>query len=57
MCFVSQATHVLEASDHKGRTLLMHAARLGSAPVFRVVLDAMWLANGKSGERVSGRFV
>ena len=46
---LSQAAHVLEECDFGGRTLLMHAARSGSAPVFRVVLHALRSAVDKGG--------
>eukprot|EP00903_Cladosiphon_okamuranus_P012430 g11646.t1 len=35
------ATHVLDMSDFEGYTLLMHAASVGSAPVFRVVYQTV----------------
>ncbi len=48
---------MLEERDNEGRTLLMYAASVGSAPVFHVVLDAIRLAYGNGGKRVSGRIV
>lgn len=50
---MSQATHALQQRDYEGRTLLLHAAGVGSAHVFRVVLGAY----GTGGEQVSSRFV
>lgn len=49
-----QATHVLEESDFEGHTLLMHAAGVGSAPVFRVVHQAVASCLDKGDREVGG---
>lgn len=41
---ITQAYEVLSAKDHRQRTLLIHAAAAGKAPLFREVFHAMEMA-------------
>lgn len=50
--FFAQTKRPLETADYQGKTLLLHAASVGSSPVFTAVFQAMEMAF-KSDEGVS----